>query len=109
MPKIFNNTVVNDSELYDDFFNERGVLNIKHNLLRNLNLEFNQEDYSYSVHIWRKGDTMIRLANRYYSNFNFWYIIGFFNKKPVDSMYEIGETIKIPNNIRDITFLISQG
>ena len=109
MPKIFNKTISNDSEMYDDFFEQRGVAKIKHNLLKNLNLNFNQEDYSYTAYTWRKGDTMIRLANRYYGNFNFWYIIGYFNKKPVDSMYEIGETIKIPNNTRDVNFLISQG
>lgn len=109
MPKIFKKTIINDSEMYDDFYEQRGVKSIKHNLLKNLNLSFNQEDYSYTLHVWRKGDTMIRLANKYYNNFSFWYIIGYFNKKPVDSMYETGETIKIPSNIRDINFLISQG
>lgn len=109
MPKSKRKIIINDSEMYDDFFEERGVNKIVHNSLNPLNLSFNPNSYAYQVHVWRKGDTLIRLANKYYNNYSNWYIIGFFNKKPIDSLYEIGENIKIPSNPDNIRSLISQG
>ena len=109
MPKINNKILINNSEIYDDYFKERGVKSIEHNSFGNLNLDFNQEFYSYNIHVWRKGDTMIRLANKYYNDYSLWYLIGFFNKKPIDSLYNLGETVKIPTNIEDVIFLINQG
>tara|TARA_A100001201_G_scaffold85006_2_gene75248 strand:- start:2546 stop:2875 length:330 start_codon:yes stop_codon:yes gene_type:complete len=108
MPKISNNIIINNSELYDDFFDERGVNNIEHNSLGSLNLNFNPENYANTKHVWRKGDTLIRLANTYYRDFSYWYIIGYFNKKPIDSLYELGETIMIPSNPDNIRALIQR-
>ena len=106
MPKIKSTTIINNSEIYDDFFEDRGVNKIEHNSLRPINLNFNQENYAYQNHVWRKGDTLIRLANTYYRDISYWYVIGYFNKKPVDSMYELGEIIKIPSNPDNILTLI---
>jgi len=106
MPKIKNSVIINNSEMYDDFFEDRGVNHIKHNSLGSLNLAFNQENYAYTNHVWRKGDTLIRLADTYYKQFSYWYIIAYFNKKPVDSMYDLGENIKIPSNPDNILSLI---
>ena len=106
MPKINNNIIINNSEIYDDFFKDRGVNKIEHNSLGSIGLNFNQENYAYTNHVWRKGDTLIRLANTYYRDLSYWYVIGYFNKKPTDSMYELGETIKIPLNPDNIITLI---
>ena len=108
MPKINNRVIINNSEIYDDFFKDRGVNNIKHNSLGSIGLNFNQENYASRDHVWRKGDTLIRLANTYYRDFSYWYVIGYFNKKPVDSMYELGETIKVPLNPDNILNLIER-
>lgn len=106
MPKIKNKELMNNSEIYQDFFEERGVKKILHNSVPNINFNFNQEAHAYKKHIWRKGDTLIRLSNKYYQTFSYWHVIGFFNKKPIDTMYLLGEEIKIPINVTTILGLM---
>ncbi len=47
-------------------------------------------------HTWKTGDRMFKIAHQEYGDVNYWWIIAFFNKKPTDNHFEIGDTVDIP-------------
>jgi hypothetical protein len=91
---IFNN---NDS-LYDQKFKDRGVTSIS---------QFKSADLKYPTpeqiatlerinHIWKHGDSFEKLAYLYYKDSTFWWVIPFFNQKPTEQHYSIGDNVYIP-------------
>jgi len=108
MPKIKNLTRTNNSELYDDLFDQRGVRSISYDSLQAFYIDFDPDDHASKDYVWRRNDTMIRLAASHYKNYSLWHIIGFFNKKPTDHHFKVGETIKIPLNPLHIQSIIER-
>lgn len=49
-------------------------------------------------HTWSHGDTLAKLAQKYYGGYEYWWVIAFVNKKPTDSHYTIGDLLYIPSN-----------
>jgi len=49
-------------------------------------------------HIWSYGDSLAKLAQKYYGGYDYWWVIAFVNKKPTDSHYKIGDSLYIPSN-----------
>jgi nucleoid-associated protein YgaU len=48
------------------------------------------------THIWKAGDRLYKLAYEYYNDASLWWVIAWFNKKPTESHYEIGQQVYIP-------------
>ena len=46
--------------------------------------------------IWKTGDKFYKLANTFYADPEYWWIIPWFNKKPLETDYAIGSIISIP-------------
>lgn len=108
MPKIKGLKLVNNLELYDEILEPRGIKKITFESLRNFYKDFDQNLYSYETHVWKRNDTMVRLANNYYNNYRMWDVIAFFNKKPTDHHYKLGETVLIPLNPNEIKKIIEE-
>lgn len=90
--KYSNNT----SDLYKKLREERGVKKIyqtRTKVFGNVDIA----NLSLTKYVWRKDDNLFKLANRFYSNKNYWWIIAYVNNKPTDAHFEIGEEIFIPN------------
>lgn len=49
-------------------------------------------------HTWSHGDNLRRLSNFYYGDPQYWWVLGFVNKKPTDAHYYIGDSLYIPDN-----------
>ena len=47
-------------------------------------------------HIWSTGDRLFKLAHQYYGKSELWWIIAWYNERPTDSHYEIGDIVYIP-------------
>jgi len=108
VPKIKNFTKINNFDSYDELFEQRGVKQISYDSLQALYVNFNADNHASKDHVWRRNDTMIRLANDHYGDYSLWHIIGFFNKKPTDHHFKAGETIKIPLNPLHIKSIIER-
>ncbi len=52
--------------------------------------------YMVVEHIWSQGDKLYKLAERYYGDKTFFWMIGLYNKKPTDAHFEYGDVVKIP-------------
>jgi hypothetical protein len=91
-------------KVYSDKFNN----NRKKFLLKKatLNLQYPDFDevlqFDYDVHVWKLGDHYYKLAERFYGNPSYWWVIAWFNKKPTESHVKIGDLIRIPLPIGEV-------
>ena len=86
----------NSAKLYKKMLEERGIKNIyqfRTKIFDNLDLSTVQS----TKYTWKKNDNLFKLANRFYSNKDYWWIIAYFNGKPTDSHFEIGDEVLIPS------------
>ncbi len=65
-------------------------------------LEEDKNLLSIQYHIWKQGDKLYKLANNYYGDTSLWWVIGWYNKKPIDSMYTVGDLVEIPSPIQTV-------
>ena len=52
-------------------------------------------------HIWKYGDRLYKMANQYYGDVRFWWIIAWYNGAPTEASLKVGDAIEIPLNIED--------
>ena len=52
--------------------------------------------------IWKHGDKLRKLAFRQYGSSQWWWVIAWFNKKPTDAHFGIGDTVHIPLDLSTI-------
>ncbi len=92
---------INDVYEDEELFEKRGVKQIEqHTTPKSKNPtqeELNRIDYE--LHFWTVGERFFKLAQKYYNDHRYWYIIARFNNKPSEAQVEAGEQIKIPLNL----------
>ena len=86
----------NSTKLYEKVLEERGVKNI-YQFRTKIFDKIDLSTIPSTKYIWKKGDNLFKLANRFYSNKDYWWIISYFNQKPTDADFELGEEILIPS------------
>ena len=47
-------------------------------------------------HIWTTGDRLYKLADKHYSDPELWWIIAWYNNKPTEAHFKVGDLIQIP-------------
>ena len=47
-------------------------------------------------HIWKTGDRYFKLANQYYQNPEYWWVIASYNQAPTEGHLKVGDVIFIP-------------
>ena len=90
-----NFTSINQNKLYKQMLKDRGVLSIQQFRTKYFN-KVDLSKYKTQTYIWKKDDKLIKLSNLYYGSQKYWWIIGYYNQKPTDSHFTIGDTILIP-------------
>ena len=53
-------------------------------------------------HIWKIGDRFYKLADKYYGNSEFWWIIAWFNQTPLEGHVAIGDVVYIPTPLNEV-------
>jgi len=96
-------TAINEEEQYLKMLDDRGVTSVRQ--YRTLEKEVYEDDVYESIetvnHVWKYGDMYWRLANTFYGDSTYWWVIASFNKRPTESHNKIGDTLKIPINLAD--------
>ena len=92
---------INDVYQDDELFENRGVQSIEQHVTPKFKNptqeELNRIDFEF--HYWTTGERFFKLAQRYYNDHRYWYIIARFNNKASEAQVEEGEQIKIPTNL----------
>lgn len=96
--------LLNKQEIYKNLFEKRGVKQISHfdTPVFEFNESVSEYPFEFEQHIWKDGDRLYKISNRYYNSIEFWWVIGLINQKPTDSHYEIGDLVLIPTPLQEV-------
>ena len=53
-------------------------------------------------HVWQSGDRLYKLAELHYNDPKLWWVIAWFNDKPTEAHFEIGDVVQIPMPIERV-------
>lgn len=101
-------TFINKNELYKSFLDGRNLKQIVQYGTINLRYPSAEElaDIQFVDYIWKANDKYWKLSQEYYQDPTFWWVIGYINKKPIDSSNSPGDLIYIPIDVQQILNLI---
>jgi len=100
----------NDNKLYSNYLKDKDLKFIRHYGKMKLNTLSAEElsDLTILDHIWKTGDKFYKLSLKYYGDTRYWWVIAFFNKKPMDNFCKVGEIINIPTPIEEVIYYIGK-
>ena len=103
MPDYYddNDGALNDSEIYEHIFEPRGIKSITQHRTKTFE-KLKTVTLKVISHYWTQGDTLHRLAIKYYGGPMDWWKIGLINGKPTDGHYKMGDKVLIPVNPENI-------
>lgn len=92
---IYNNS----DETYRDFMNRTGATSIRHFGLITYG-DPSQESFLSEIeimqHLYSTGDSLSKIAYKYYGQAKYWWVIAWFNSRPTDFHCSNGDTILVP-------------
>jgi len=88
----------NNLDVYKDILEKRGVKRIKQYKTKVLK-QFDKNQIAFYTHSWSIGDLYTKLANQYYGDPQYWYIIARFNNKPTEAHLSFGDIVYIPADL----------
>tara|TARA_B100001094_G_C17854577_1_gene634354 strand:- start:327 stop:668 length:342 start_codon:yes stop_codon:yes gene_type:complete len=54
------------------------------------------------THIWKLGDRLYKLADQYYGDPSFWWVIAWYNAVPTETHLKTGDLLSIPVNLNSV-------
>ena len=99
-----SNIVVNDDPLYKEMRDDRDVKQVRQYASPRFYSLTREDLNSLDTvnHVWTKGDRLYKLAYKYYGDSNLWWVIAWYNKRPTDAHYNIGDKVFIPKPLEKI-------
>ena len=95
----YRRTFINDSQAYkDEFFTNRDVEQLMQYTtarFRYPSVEQMQTFKSIPL-IWQTNTKLFNLANEYYGYPNLWWVMAWYNKKPTEAHFNVGDTFYVP-------------
>lgn len=94
----YRTTFKNESENYESLFRKRSVESIQQYDTAKFSYPTDEEYYLLNVTkiTWKMGDRLYKIAYEYYNDPTLWWIVAWFNKKPTENHFEIGDEVLIP-------------
>jgi hypothetical protein len=95
----------NDSDYYAPLRKSRGLKNIRHYetpILRHPGV-LERAVLKSETHIWKYGNRFYNLADKYYGNVNYWWIIAWYNGYPTEADISNGDVIEIPLSLEEVS------
>ncbi len=94
----------NKLEQFRDHFDKRDVNFITHYTTPIFNHidDNNINKIELFVYTWKAGDRLYKLAHEHYNDSTLWWIIAWFNKKPTESHFQIGDQVYIPKPLNEL-------
>ncbi len=104
--QIISNSI-DDSSL-KQIIESRGRKSIDHYVTANLVYPTVEEIKSLNIinHTWKLGDKYWKLSSIYYGNPKYWWVIAWFNKKPIEASISVGEIVQIPQPLGELLSMI---
>ena len=94
---------INSDEQYESVFEKRGIKKIRQ--YRTISKTVYEKDVYQSLrtvdYTWSFGDMYFKIANLFYGDPQYWWIIASYNNRPTEAHNKIGDTLKIPTDLAD--------
>jgi hypothetical protein len=103
MPSRYANRIIfhNFEEIYRDYLEDRGLKFARQYVSPKFG-KITQESYNkldVDQKQWVIGDRLSKLAGKYYGSSKYWWVIAYFNQKPTEAHFKIGDTVYIPTSL----------
>ena len=91
-------SLINTDRLYYRHFIDRGVNFIEIEQVPDLVYPTGEQIAQLELisHTWKIGDKLYKLAHRNYNDSSLWWIIAFYNQKPTEAHFAVGDVLRIP-------------
>jgi len=105
---ITRNTNTSNGESLKEVIESRGFSSITHYRINNLKYPSVEQIENLTIikHVWKSNDRYWKLSERYYGDPKYWWIIAWFNKKPIEATLTLGEYVSIPQPLSDVLGMI---
>jgi hypothetical protein len=105
MPRYANKKIfLNDAEYYDflrkNRSNTKGVRQYDTQILKNPTIA-DRSALKTVTHVWKYGDRYYKLADQYYNDVDYWWVIAWWNAIPTEADVSPGDAISIPLNLEE--------
>jgi len=90
--------IENANPEYNEILAQRGLSSITQysfSSFKDLKIK-DLEGIQLDTHIWEASDRLFKLADKYYGDPTYWWIIALFNNRPLESEIKLGEKMLIP-------------
>ena len=93
-----------EEKIYEGYLKKRNRKIIYHHLTPVINKPTLDEMATLTLtgHIWRLGDRYYKLADQYYDDPKYWWVIAWFNRAPTEAHLKIGDLIQIPTPLEEV-------
>lgn len=100
----FRNKFKNKLDIYENVFRNRSIKSV---------IQFNTAKFKYptdeeirqldvTTELWKVGARLYKFADKYYGDPELWWIIAWYNKKPTEGHFEIGDLVYIPLRLESV-------
>jgi len=88
----------NSEEAYADLLNDKELKHIDQYLTPTIASVEVEGSLSLTriQHVWKAGDRLWKLSSEYYDDPTYWWLIAWYNQKPTESHFAIGDIVIIP-------------
>ena len=88
----------NNDAIYLEQFARRRTNLIAHYATPNITYPDLEELRGLTIltHIWKVGDRFYKISDLYYDDPGYWWILAWFNQKPLETDIKLGEVLDIP-------------
>ena len=92
------NVVNNNDDSYNEQFKNRGISSIQHYVTPELKYPKSKDLDGITIHTknYSIGDRYYKLAQKYYGDPTYWWVIAHYNQKPTENLFSVGDVIYIP-------------
>ena len=101
---ITKTTSIQNSETMQEVLESRGLQQVSHYTTKTLKSLTSQQIGSLSLitHYWSSQDRYWKLSTKYYGDPKYWWVIAWYNNKPIEAMLKVGDAISIPSPLDQI-------
>ena len=92
------NTFVNEGGIYQEFLDDRGISRLRQFRTAQWPTLTNEirDGFHTKSHVWSISDNYWKLANQFYGDSKLWWVIAWFNQKPTEAHFRVGDIYYIP-------------
>jgi hypothetical protein len=104
----YNNRIirdnVDDSYTLSDILKKRGISSIEQFTTANLKYpDINEiSNLEIKTEVWTVGTKYFKLSKNYYGSEEYWWVIAWYNLKPLETDFKPGDVVYIPTPLQDI-------